>query len=410
MKISRLFLSIILLLSVVVLHAQSGFKFKLTYNSTTQEYTALAVPNYTLATAGEVATSQLTIKVDSSFRITSQTDIRGIWSYATYKGSLIGNPPQNIIAFGLGLTMSNLPIVANSPIALFSFKGIGCKSSVKLIDGNDPDVKTWINGAFSIGLAPSIYERSLVDEEAYIGNDVQSEVLCQTLFPPIINADLSLRKVLLTDCQRAIGQEVTVQMIIKRQDSLADTLGGIVVKDSIPNQFTVVEALPTKGAFNPVTGLWTGLKLAAGDSAILTMRLKVVGGAGFEGGLVCSYAEIIAMGGTDRDSSPNNKSENEDDNARICASVPIELCTARGETMELAASATYASYAWFLDGVAIPQATSRIYVASVAGKYTLRVNLNSCPAEGCCPVVITEKCSICLPAICVPFAFQRTRR
>ncbi len=410
MKIFRLVLSVSLVLSALALHAQNGFRFRLTYNNTTQEYTALAVPNYNLTMAGEVSTSQLVVKVDSSFKITSRTDIKGIWSPGTYKGSLVGNPTQNIIAFGLVSTISNFPVVANSPVALFSFKGTGCKSSVKLIDGNDADVKAWASGAFSIGLAPSIYERSMAEIEAYIGNDPQYEVPCPSTFSNINNADLSLRKVLLTDCQRAIGDEVTVQLILKRQDNLADTLGGIVVKDSISNQFTIVDAVSNKGAFNPATGLWSGLKLAAGDSAILNIRLKVMGAAGFVGGLICSYAEIVAMGGTDRDSSPNNKSETEDDNARICVSVPIELCTAQGERIELTAPAGYASYAWSLNGVPIPQANTRVYLASAAGNYTVKVNLTSCIAEGCCPIVVTEKCPVCPPATCIPFLVQRTKK
>ena len=105
-----------------------------------------------------------------------------------------------------------------------------------------------------------------------------------------------------------------------------------------------------------------------------------------------------------------DESETEDDNARICVSVPIELCTAQGERIELTAPAGYASYAWSLNGVPIPQANTRVYLASAAGNYTVKVNLTSCVAEGCCPIVVTEKCPVCPPATCIPFLVQRTKK
>ena len=410
MKISRLLLTVTMVLIAVVLQAQNGFRFRLTYNTGTQEYTAFAVPNFTLTAAGEVSTAQFTIKVDSSFKITSRSDIKGLWSPATYKGSLIGNPAENLIVFGLGSVATNFPVVANAPVALFSFKGSGCKSSVRVMDPKDSDAATWLNGVFSIGVGHSIYERSMADTEAYVGNDALSEVPCPSPFAMITNADLSLRKVLLTNCERAIGDEVTIQVILKRQDVLADTLGGIVVKDSIPNRFSFSGATPSQGSYNPATGLWIGIKLAAGDSATLTLRLKIVGATGFMGGLICSYAEVVAMGGTDRDSSPNNKSETEDDNARICASVPIDLCTAQGERVELSAPAGFASYQWALNGAPISGATSRIYVASALGNYTVQTNQTSCPSGGCCPIVVKEKCDPCANVKCITFTVKRVRR
>ena len=216
--------------------------------------------------------------------------------------------------------------------------------------------------------------------------------------------DLKLTKIATGDCKRKAGDVVSFKIMVKRQDLIVTDVAA-TVKDSLSANFEFVSATATEGTYSNTTGIWSGISLAKGDSAVLTLNARIKQGAT---GLVCNDAWIQTMDKEDFDSIAGNKVETEDDFARACVSVPLPVCTARGEKAELTAPAGYTSYQWFKNGQAITGATSSTYLATTFGEYTVTVNNGSCPSTGCCPIYVDEFCD-CPPTICVPFVIQKTK-
>lgn len=225
----------------------------------------------------------------------------------------------------------------------------------------------------------------------------------------IIPNDIQLSKTLIGDCRRAVGD--TVEFTIKAKNmttnrsAMADS---IYVEDVLSPNFTFISASGTQGAYNPNTKLWGPLRLMGGDSAMLTIKLKINQNGGFEGGTVCNIAEVKSMKGTDIDSSPGNGNKTEDDYALACVSVPIKICEARKDTVIITAPEGYTSYQWFRNGVKINGATASTLEVGQAGEYSVEVSSQGCPAKNCCPAYVINDC-VCPEDICVPFVIKQTK-
>lgn len=275
------------------------------------------------------------------------------------------------------------------------------------------------NGFTSTSQNPTIASATLVMAGTYTVMVSSSSGTCKstatvvlivtpTTIPPV---DLALTKtVLSTDCKKQIGDNVVFKLLVRRQDLQTISVSGISVKDSLSTFLTFVSATASKGTYDNTTKLWSGITLAKGDSAILEITAKISAVGGFYGGLVCNEAWIQTMNGTDIDSEVGNKSETEDDFARACVSVPIKICQERDEIVIISAPAGYTSYQWYDDATGQPilGATLQNYSVTKAGKYSVRVNGNTCPNNSCCPIYVEDFCE-CKPNICVPFVVQKTK-
>ncbi|WP_177225959.1 Ig-like domain-containing protein, partial [Arsenicibacter rosenii] len=140
-------------------------KFQVTYDVQTQMYTAWVVPDYSTPNNNNtgvnelVSTAQVTLKVPISFVISNITDASGTQSWeknpvklgkglslTTSSGSSFtqtygNNVDPNFAYYVIGKAPneSNLGrFTANTPVALFTFKGNGCFGPVSPIPNNDP--------------------------------------------------------------------------------------------------------------------------------------------------------------------------------------------------------------------------------------------------------------------------------
>jgi uncharacterized repeat protein (TIGR01451 family) len=222
--------------------------------------------------------------------------------------------------------------------------------------------------------------------------------------------DLELTKKLLGDCKRQIGDEVTFEITLKNTHPDITTFAdSIEVSDTLTANFTFVKAIATQGTYNNTTHIWSRMSLSYGESAVLTITAKINNLNFFEGGSVCNKAQIYKASGVDIDSKPGNNQTNEDDYAIACASVPMKLCSARKDTLIIAAPVGFSSYQWFRNGVKITGATKVILEVGQAGDYTVEAGQGGCLTKNCCPAYVMEEC-LCPADICVPFTVKQTKR
>jgi len=242
-------------------------------------------------------------------------------------------------------------------------------------------------------------------------NDHNADIGLMGILPPDIHPnDLELHKIVVGDCKRKIGDEVTFKLFVKNvsTDPLA-IADSIYVEDILAGNFTFISATAKQGIYNATTKLWGPIKLKTGESDTLTMKVKVNSSAGFEGGTVCNIAEIKSMvGDEDPDSSPGNGNKIEDDYALACVSVPIKICEARKDTIIISAPTGYTKYQWFRNGTKIDGATASTLEVGQAGDYSVEVEAQGCPAKNCCPAYVINDCE-CPEEICVPFVIKKTK-
>ncbi|HLO42937.1 MAG TPA: Ig-like domain-containing protein, partial [Leadbetterella sp.] len=218
------------------------------------------------------------------------------------------------------------------------------------------------------------------------------------------DVDVKLTGAFVGNCERSIGDIVTYQVRVFREDTETE-LVDVIVKDSIGVNFELVSQLPSEGTYNPLTSRWSGVSLAAGDTATLTLQLRVLTNMG---GLTCVESWVDSLSHNDLDSTPGDRVSTEDDIARACISVPISICPSRGESAQLTAATGYSTYQWYLNGALIVGANSASYTATTAGSYTVLVDGGTCPNGSCCPIVVQENCP-CPVQICVPISITKTR-
>ncbi|WP_247231335.1 DUF11 domain-containing protein [Telluribacter sp. SYSU D00476] len=211
--------------------------------------------------------------------------------------------------------------------------------------------------------------------------------------------------------KRIVMQGEDITFTIKVWNEGEYTATGIEVTDLLNAGLQYVSHTTASGDYTAATGKWTFASLSVGDTATLKVVARVVGE-----GVFFNTAEITKMDQEDVDSTPGNGVESEDDIDRQCITVPIKLCAGQAVSVELSIPAQYTGVVWFRKkqgGTPEQVGTGNTYVATETElgsyEYTYTASQGTCPAEGCCPViVVVEEC--CPANICVPFTVRRVRK
>lgn len=149
-------------------------KYMITYEATTNSYTAWVVPEYSLPnvnngdTEEKGATAQVTVKVPNGFTITAIRDLKGTWEKTPSK---IGGQTALLnagadAAFGyyvIGKSPSETnygAFIRGEPVALFTFSGQGGNpADVTVLETNDPFVQL-ADRELALNVGSSFYSRS----------------------------------------------------------------------------------------------------------------------------------------------------------------------------------------------------------------------------------------------------------
>ncbi|MCA0228947.1 MAG: DUF11 domain-containing protein [Bacteroidetes bacterium] len=228
--------------------------------------------------------------------------------------------------------------------------------------------------------------------------------------PATINAqdceiDLALKKLI---NKKVVQIGDTLTYTIKVWNESANNASGVSVTDSIAStvQFIAGSFTPSRGTAS-ITGsviTWNIGNIAAnGDTVTLTYRIKAI-----QEGIHYNTAQICAANEGDVDSTPCNNNEEEDDIDRQCFTVPIKLCPT--EKIEVSVPSKYTNVQWFKDGGTTPVATGNSTLLSDVGTYTFTATNNTCPAEGCCPIIIVPGENCCPVDLCIPFTIKQTKK
>ncbi len=234
--------------------------------------------------------------------------------------------------------------------------------------------------------------------------------------PAFINAqnctveiDLALKKMINKKIAQ-IGDELTYTIKVFNQLNVAAT--GVEVTDSIATtvQFVAGSFAASRGTATIVGNVikWNIGGIAAnaganGDTVTLTYRVK----ATMEG-VHFNTAEICKTNEKDVDSTPCNHDDNEDDIDRQCFTVPIKLCP--GEKVQARVPNTYTNVQWYKNGGSTPIASGNEVMLSDIGVYTYTASNQTCPAEGCCPIIIEAGVNCCPVEVCVPFTVKKKKK
>lgn len=128
--------------------------------------------------------------------------------------------------------------------------------------------------------------------------------------PPASYADLSVTKTV-SSATPANGATITYTLGIANAAAPSLTATGVQVLDILPLGVNFVSASGS-GSYDSGTGIWTVGTLAPGASASITITVMVTATSG---ATVTNGAEVFASSIADLDSTPNNGSTQEDDDA-----------------------------------------------------------------------------------------------
>ena len=121
-------------------------------------------------------------------------------------------------------------------------------------------------------------------------------------------ADLSLAKVV-SNPTPAQGSSVTYTLTLTNNGPLASN--NVEVLDLLPTGFNFTSS-GGFGTYNDATGIWSIPSIASGQSRVLTITGDVTAPAGVT---ITNFAEVFSTATFDNDSTPNNGSTTEDDDA-----------------------------------------------------------------------------------------------
>ncbi|MEZ4900503.1 MAG: hypothetical protein R2822_01395 [Spirosomataceae bacterium] len=217
--------------------------------------------------------------------------------------------------------------------------------------------------------------------------------------------DLALKKSINTKIAQ-IGDELIFTLKVWNESSA--NASGVEVTDSLATTVSFVSNTfsATRGSATITGGVikWTIGNIAAnGDTVTLTYRVKAI-----QQGIHFNTAEISKINEKDKDSTPGNGNDGEDDIDSQCFTVPLKLCAV--EKVQASVPSKYLNVQWFKDGGSTPIATGNIVLLMGEGIYTFTSTNNVCPANGCCPIIIESAPNCCPEDLCVPFTIKQTKK
>ena len=192
-----------------------------------------------------------------------------------------------------------------------------------------------------------------------------------------------------------LGDQITYTVYLVNQDTVTAT--NIQVLDKTPfgsiNNI-IINSDGGTPSYNSLNGevTWNVPSLLGGDSLKLEITADVVAR-----GVFFNIAEIMAHDQTDYDSQPANGDLSEDDIASSCFSVPIYWYTGDEYTVTIPTAFNPGTgVTWYKDGVVVDSTTmgARVsgdtLVIASSGSYTFTTLVNTCPASGCCAIIMLE--------------------
>lgn len=148
-------------------------------------------------------------------------------------------------------------------------------------------------------------------------------------------SDLSLTKTV-SNANPASGANISYTLSVNNTAASTNATG-VTVLDTLPTGVTFVSATGT-GSYNNTTGVWTLGTVNANQTLSITITVTVSAPVGTT---VTNFAEITASSNADPDSTPNNGSITEDDDASVAfttqgtrsAGTPPTLSCLSGSTL-----------------------------------------------------------------------------
>ncbi|MBB3842263.1 hypothetical protein FHS57_006294 [Runella defluvii] len=221
--------------------------------------------------------------------------------------------------------------------------------------------------------------------------------------------DLALKKSINTKIAQT-GDELTYTLKVWNESNKNAT--GVSVTDSIAKTAQFVAGSFTASRGNAtISGnviQWTIGNVAAagvpanGDTVTLTYQVKAT-----QEGVHFNTAEICTTLEKDVDSTPCNHKGDEDDMDTKCFTVPFKLCPAN--KVEVNVPAQYTNVQWFKNGGSTPIASGNAVLLSEVGTYTFTAMNQTCPVDGCCPIIIEAGINCCPEDLCIPFTIQKSK-
>lgn len=145
-------------------------------------------------------------------------------------------------------------------------------------------------------------------------NDPTEDDQDNALITPTTFADLSLTKTV-DNAEPLIGDNVTFTLTLTNDGPLDAT--GVSVEDLLPSGLQYVSDVPSVGAYDAGTGLWTVGALANGASATLAITAQVLPSGDYG-----NTAQVETSDFPDPDSTPGNDDPTEDDQASAAVAPP----------------------------------------------------------------------------------------
>jgi large repetitive protein len=219
--------------------------------------------------------------------------------------------------------------------------------------------------------------------------------MVSTSFSFAVEVDLALSQSV-SNSNPSMGSQVKYTVSLTNQGNTTAT--NIEIEDVVPKEaLSTISGLASVGtwSYNGATGVgsWKVVSLAPNQTVILE-----ISGTVMERGVYFNVAQIKSGAEEDIDSMPNNSKLNEDDIATSCFSVPLQWSLGDEYTVEVPAPYSYGSgIKWFRNGVQITPGnidamvnTNNSLTIKNPGSYTFTTNLASCPATGCCAVLVEQ--------------------
>lgn len=281
---------------------------------------AQAVNQYTNTTTGAIVdTSNCAITVTRTFVVgtsfsVSDVDI-GVLLTHTYRGDLritLSSPAGTTVQL-----MNTVGGSADNLNVLFNDEGAAAIGSHTVNDttGPAPPYQQTFQPASALTAfdgqnAQGTWTLVICDLAAQdIGTFTRADLY---LTEPANGADLSVTKTV-SNATPTTGSNVTYTLAVNNAAGSTLTATGVTVLDLLPAGVTFVSATGT-GSYNSATGIWTVGSLAPNNTASITITVTVTASSG---AVITNRAEVRTSSVLDPDSTPNNNSTTEDDDAFV---------------------------------------------------------------------------------------------